>query len=202
MRIRQWLLEKVKEEPGLALSLGYLGLTFVGLTYQWALLRRFGVNVLDWAEFSDFIFACIREPLVLLLGIPAYSVLLLLQRLEAWQLSKPKYADTYERHPWQRMVGKVLGILIVPMYFYIFASFFAALVANRIKASEGQRVTLEYNTNVPEAKPPLPNDPKPLWIGATSRAIFLYDDQKKETLIVPQGSIARIRTEPRKKGAL
>ncbi len=44
MRTKQWLTQKLKEEPGLALSLGYLCLTLIGLTYQWELLRRFGVN--------------------------------------------------------------------------------------------------------------------------------------------------------------
>jgi hypothetical protein len=199
MRIRQWLLEKVKEEPGLALSLAYLGLTFVGLTYQWALLRRFGVNVLDWAEFSDFVFASIREPLVILLSVPAYSVLLLNQRLEAWRQRRSKNTNSDAPPPWQRTLAKALGILTVPLYFYIFASLFAILATNRITAGEGQRVTLEYNTNVPEAKFPLPTDPKPLWIGATSRAVFLYDDRKKETIIVPQGSIARIFVEPKKR---
>lgn len=174
-----------------------MALTFVGLTYQWALLRRFGVNVLDWAEFSDFISASIREPLVILLSVPTYGVLWLLQYSQSWMDKKHKGGNKPAPPEWQTQLGRVLALLILPLYFYLFASTFAILTANRIKAGEGQRVTLEYNTNVPAAKPPLPTDPKPLWIGSTSRAVFLYDDRKKETLIVPQGSIARLFVEPK-----
>jgi hypothetical protein len=198
MRIREWGLEKLKDEPGLGLSLGYLALTLIGLTYQWALFRRFDVNILDWAEFSDFVFASIHDPLVILLSLPAYGVPWGIQRCEVWLKRKPKYAKKTEYQPWQRSIGRLLSVVIVPMYFYIFVSIFAIIVTNRIKAGQGQRVTLEYNTNVPNAKPVLHTDPKPLWVGATSRAVFLYDDIKKETLIIPQGSIARILVEVKK----
>lgn len=199
MTTRQWAQEKLRDEPGLALSLGYLALTVIGLTYQWALLRRFGANVLDWAEFSDFVFASIREPLVILLSLPACFLVVGIRNREKKLLEKPEYAARYEKHPWQHTLSLVCSILMIPLYFFGFASFFAGSVASRIKAGQGQRVTLEYNTNVPGAKPALPTDTKPLWIGATSRAIFLYDDQKKETLIIPQGSIARIHVEAHRK---
>ena len=198
MTIREWVLEKLKEEPGLGLSLGYLGLTLAGLTYQWELLRRFGANVLDWAEFSDFAFASIREPLVVLLSLPAGLVVWWVVSHGKKQSQDPKYAAFYEKQTW-RYFSRICIASMLPLYFSSFVSIFASLVANRIKAGEGQRVTLEYNTNVPGAKPALPTAPKPLWIGATSRAVFLYDDSKKETVIVPQGSIARIFVEPRTK---
>jgi hypothetical protein len=68
-------------------------------------------------------------------------------------------------------------------------------MGRRIHAGQGRRVLIEYNTNVPGAATLTSTSARPLWIGATSRAIFLYDDNKKETLIVPQGSVARIRVE-------
>lgn len=198
MTTREWVLEKLKEEPGLGLSLGYLGLTIAGLTYQWELLRRFGANVLDWAEFSDFVFASIREPLVVLLSLPAGLVVWWVGSRAKKQTQDPKYALLYEKQTWRYYLSLVCTLLMLPLYFYSFVSIFATIVANRIKAGQGQRVTLEYNTNVPSAKPALPTDTKPLWIGATSRAVFLYDDSKKETVIVPQGSIARILVEVKK----
>jgi hypothetical protein len=199
MTIREWVLEKLKEEPGLGLSLGYLGLTLAGLTYQWELLRRFGANVLDWAEFADFAFASIREPLVLFLSVPAGLGVWLVGSRAKKRAQDPKYTAFNERGTWQYYVGLVCALSLLPLYFSSFVSIFASVVANRIKAGEGQRVTIEYNTNVPGAKPTLSTDPKPLWIGATSRAVFLYDDSKQETVIVPQGSIARIFVEPRTK---
>lgn len=199
MTTREWVLEKLKEEPGLGLSLGYLGLTIAGLTYQWELLRRFGANVLDWAEFSDFAFASIREPLVVLLSLPAGLAVWWIGNIAKKQAQAPKYATRYEKGTWQYYLCLACAVSMLPLYFSSFVSIFASIVANRIKAGAGQRVTLEYNTNVPGAKPALPTDPKPLWIGATSRAVFLYDGSKKETVIVPQGSIARIFVEPRTK---
>lgn len=199
MTTKEWALEKLKEEPALALSLGYLVLTLIGLTYQWALLDKFGVNVLDWAEFSDFVFASIREPVVMLLCIPAYGVLLTALRWEQKTRQNQRYVALFESRPWQTLLGMILRILVMPCYFFAFTNFFALTITKGIKAGTAQRVTIEYNTNVPGAKPALSTGPKPLWIGATSRAVFLYDESKKETVIVPQGSIARIFVEPRTK---
>jgi hypothetical protein len=37
----------------MAVSLLYLQVTTVGVIYSWALFRRFGVNVFDYAETND-----------------------------------------------------------------------------------------------------------------------------------------------------
>ena len=193
--MKRWLADKLKDEPGLALTLGYVALTLIGLTYQWALFAKFRVNVLDWAEFSDFVFACLREPTVPLLCLPAYGVLWLCQRWEERLEKKEWYVRWFLGNLWQRKLNDVVRLMLAPMYFFTFAQLYALGIGRRIHQGQGRRVILEYNSNVPGGSAITATSVRPIWIGSTSRAIFLYDDQKKETLIVPQGSIGRIRVE-------
>jgi Ca2+/Na+ antiporter len=65
-----WWGSKVKEffrdNPTLVLSLLYLYVTAMGLPYSAALYARFGINILDYSEISDFLLAAFKYPLVFL----------------------------------------------------------------------------------------------------------------------------------------
>src|SRR6185295_20324709 len=68
--------ELLNEHSGLALTALYLLLIAIGMMYEWWLFFRFGVNILYYAQASDFILVPFREPLVILVSlapIPLYA---------------------------------------------------------------------------------------------------------------------------------
>jgi hypothetical protein len=64
-----WWGSKVKDlflkNPTLVLSLLYLYVTAMGLLYSSFLYARFGINILDYSEISDFLLAALKNPIVL-----------------------------------------------------------------------------------------------------------------------------------------
>src|SRR5215216_3918889 len=63
----------------LVASLLYLYVTGIGLFYSWFLYRRFGINIFDYSESSDFLLAALKNPgALILIAIQAVGVLGLL----------------------------------------------------------------------------------------------------------------------------
>jgi len=58
--------------PFLLISLGTLYCSLVGYLYEFVLLRRFGVNITQFAELDDFLLAGIGNPSILLWSLPIF----------------------------------------------------------------------------------------------------------------------------------
>lgn len=77
MRLRLIVPLWLRENPGLVLTSLYVFASLVGVLYHFLFFRRFGVNVLEFSEASDFLMVVVREPLTValaLLGVPFYLV--------------------------------------------------------------------------------------------------------------------------------
>jgi hypothetical protein len=55
----------------------YVAASVVGMFYSWAYLRRFGINVFNYAQISDFLLASLKEPFTWVLVILAIFLVLL-----------------------------------------------------------------------------------------------------------------------------
>jgi hypothetical protein len=194
-----WLLGRLKEEPGLSLTFGYIILTAIGVTYEYHLFRAFGLNILDYAEISDFLVAALKEPFVILLSVASLAVLALAVGLNLWfQKRSHRYAAWNRRLTTSRparLADALLMATIVAGYFYMFASLYADVAARRIKAGRGAVVTVEQTADARPADG-VPG-PKPALVGTTSRFLFLYDHGTRKTVVLPIDSIARIIVSPR-----
>ncbi|MGI9225435.1 MAG: hypothetical protein ACR2QX_13205, partial [Woeseiaceae bacterium] len=40
----------------------YVAASIIGMFYSWAFLRRFGINVFNYAQISDFLLVSLKEP--------------------------------------------------------------------------------------------------------------------------------------------
>ncbi|MBC8140772.1 MAG: hypothetical protein H7Y38_04960, partial [Armatimonadetes bacterium] len=58
--VRDALLKLLRKDPALSFTLAYLFLTAIGIAYDWWFFLYFGVNVLEYADFSDFLLAAVR----------------------------------------------------------------------------------------------------------------------------------------------
>ena len=69
---------------GLLLTLAYVALTLVGMTYERWLFLYFKINILTYAETSDFLLAAVRSPLVILLCLLPLLLVWVLVRADQW----------------------------------------------------------------------------------------------------------------------
>ena len=81
------------DHPALGLTLGYLLLSLLGLSYQWALFRQFEVNFFNYAEVTDFLMGAFREPITFALSLTALAVALFVWYYNRWEMG------WWRRHP-------------------------------------------------------------------------------------------------------
>jgi hypothetical protein len=95
------LWNKVKEfftvfNPTLVLTLLYLYATAIGIVYSRVLYARFGINIFDYSETTDFLLAAFRNPIAFLVAgilivLGAAYVALLRSRVRSYVQKQPRY---------------------------------------------------------------------------------------------------------------
>ncbi len=176
-------------------TLGYLGLTLVGLIYDLWFYFYFRINILDYSETGDFLLAAIRNPLVIILSMLPLLLLLGMQKLRLAARARSKrydaYAAKYERTRWNAP-GARLAIysLFIAVYAIAFTQLYAQRVANGVKAGNGRRVTFVRNNGATPGE-------LPILLGSTTRFFFLYYPSRRETEIVPMDNTSMLKVDSR-----
>ncbi len=186
---------------GTGLTLGYLALIAAGMFHQYAFFRRFGINILDFAEPSDFLLAPVRDPLVMvativpILFIWAYFAAVgragdrsRIRRRAAgipiawWETKEENLAKVRRAAPWIRAATALIWVGASALWYQL-------LVSNRIMMGQGFRVSVETTANTTEAgtaRRPL------MLIGTTARFVFLFRTEDWRPVILPAENILRI----------
>lgn len=190
----------LRDNPGLSLTMLYLFASVVGMVFHYQLLKRFGFNVLEFSETSDFLMVVAREPLTValaLLGVPFYVFYMKTtmgvsdwaKKKSAWMRSTPekrrKTLDGMRR--WRVWIQ----LLFIGVWAMAFVQFYSLWRSRQIRAGEFRKVTVHYKTDSPNATGALRAEGLAL-LGTTSRYIFLYDPEAKRSEVVPLDSIARL----------
>ncbi len=200
MRLRLIAPLWLRENPGLVLSAIYVAASIIGVLYHFLFFRRFGVNVLEFSEASDFLMVVVRDPLTVASpcwGVPFYLVYgALTTPLSRWRRrhfaalrSTPeKRRKMHERmRPWWALIqGSFIGI-----YAILFVMVYSAWRAKVIRAGDFRKVAVEFKTDSPRPDGFLRIEGLTL-LGPTARFVFLYDQVNRRTEVVPLDSIARL----------
>lgn len=175
------LIALFKEHPALLVSALYLGASFIGMFYSWAFLRRFDINVFNYAQISDFLIASLKEPftwgLVLLAALMFWMDNRWSMRAERKGVGK-RWA--WYASPRYRFVNN-FGAIIMVMTF-IFA--FATKMANDTRAGDGKFVDVTFIESEDEQTAIL--------LGTTQQFVFLFDANMERVYIHPIEAIASI----------
>ena len=189
------------EHVGTALTVGYLILVAVGMFHSVLGYRHFGVNILDYAEASDFLLAPFRDPMVLLVTVvPGVLALGYMSAADRWsrrmterrrEAGKPR-AWWESSDAWQarlQSAGPVLRVALALFWVFVSANTYQRLVAYWAMRGEGTNVTVEMANGVSERGTPT----RPLVLaGATSRYLFLFRTESWETGVVPTENVQRV----------
>ena len=155
-RNRDRLREILREQPALLLTISYLMLTSLGLGYQFAFFLQFRVNILDYAEISDFLLAAIREPAVLVLGLAPLLLLWAVQRFGEWLKRRNTRFAALSGRTDTPLMRAVTYPFFIAIYFFLFALKYGERVATSIKAGGGIRCASSWRRLPPRVCQPPP----------------------------------------------
>lgn len=191
-------LKLLKREPALSLSLAYLFLTAVGITYDWWFYLFFGVNILEYADFTDFLLAAVREPLVMVFTVLSAVIILLFQEMNyRARIRFPAY-DRMCRNPWMGLgqsayfipVRVYTAFTIIVYFGGVFTPFYAMYRADKIRSGSSRPVAVRLVNEAVASGTSATRESRV--VGTTSRFVFLYDVQAKKTSVIPFDSIAEM----------
>ncbi len=164
----------LREHPALLVSAFYVAASIIGMFYSWAYLRRFGINVFNYAQISDFLLVSLKEPFTWALVV--ISVMLVSidnatsRRMERkgarkWLLwyGSPRY----------RFINNFVAILMVLGFIYLYADF----RADHAEKGEGKYVDVEFAEGQATKSAIL--------LGTTGQFVFLYDADTERVDIHP-----------------
>jgi hypothetical protein len=178
-----------REHPALAITLGYLFVSAIGLLFSWALFRRFGVNFFLFADVGDFLMSAFREPMTFALAGSAVAVgwvAARLNRIEERWLGEPEDRGRLARgYAWlrDRLGARFWPMIFAAGYCFLFIDDHADREADRIRAGESDRVTVLTGAGERLER---------VQMGATSRFLMFYDPAGRRVEILPQEAVARM----------
>jgi len=159
----------------------YVAASVIGMFYSWAYLRRFGINVFNYAQISDFLLASLKEPFTWGLVILAV-VLVLLDNASSRRVERKttsKWLGWYGS-PRYRFLNNFVAIYIVLSFIYIFA----VLQARDTRDGDGKYVDVMFADSGAATTA--------LLLGTTGQFVFLYDKDTERVDIHPFENIHSI----------
>lgn len=189
---------------GTGLTLSYLALVAIGMFHSVLGYRHFGINILDYAEASDFLLAPFRDPMVMVVTVlPAvlaqaylrffdrYSTRVRERRRAAgkarawWESSDATLARTKPFLP-------LLAVGLAMFWVFVSADAYQRILAVQAMRGEGHNVIVELTNGTRDggtARRPL------VMVGATSRYFIFFRTSEWQTEVVPTDNVLRILPE-------
>ena len=197
---RPWVMRVLERHPGALVTGLYLALTGIGIAYDLLYFRRFGVNILDYAEPGDFLVAALRSPLAIVYSVLPALVIWLVALFRRWlRRVYPRYdayALKYERK-WRAgaaLYWDVMNTLLVVLYAFTFTAYYARSVALAAKRPTARQVRVEVAAS---AGAPGATSEVATMVGTTGKFLFLYFPERDSTHVVPFENVLRVTTQAR-----
>jgi hypothetical protein len=189
---------------GTGLTLSYLVLVAVGMFHSVLGYRHFGINILDYAEASDFLLAPFRDPMVMVVtvlpAVLAWAYLRFFERYSARMREKRRAAGK-DRAWWESSEATLerskpflpfLGVGMAMFWVYVSADAYQRILAAKAMRGEGQQVRVELANGTLDGGTPR----RPLvMVGATNRYFIFFRTADWRTEVVPTDNVLRIFPE-------
>jgi len=180
-----WLRELFREHPALVVSGLYVGASMIGRYYSWDFLPRFGINVFNYAEISDFLLVSLKKPFTWGLTLMAV-VLVTLDNAASRRVAARENCAS-----WLRWYGseryRALNYFAAIMIVVIFLNVFATFKAREVRDGEGNIVDVILANEELEKQVAL--------LGTTGQFMFFYRYFENRVVIHPNENVLTI-TKP------
>ncbi len=169
-----------RESPTMILTLCYVLITIIGTGYSFFFYREFDINIIKFADLSDFLLAAILEPRSL--GFFAFIVVLMLVAYWFDVLLRKRF-NFYRNFVENRLKSKysdpLVMIIVVLLFTVILMQDLAVKNADAIK-HEGKD---QYQVRFPEVESDESVKNLEL-LGSTSRFVYFYDRKTKQSVVI------------------
>ncbi|MBL0937647.1 MAG: hypothetical protein IBJ03_02070 [Gemmatimonadaceae bacterium] len=189
---------------GTGLTLSYLALVAIGMFHSVLGYRHFGINILDYAEASDFLLAPFRDPMVMVVtvlpAVLAWAYLRFFERyamrtrerrraagkaLAWWESSEATLERTKPFMP-------LLAVGMAMLWVFVSANSYQRILAVQAMRGDGHNVLVELADGTRDGGTPR----RPLvMIGATSRYFIFFRTADWRTEVMPTDNVLRILPE-------
>lgn len=175
-----------KEHPTLLLSVCYFIVTIIGVVYSFFFYAEFGIEILKYADLSDFLLAAILEPLSVAIFIFWLCFYIVSFKFELWARKKfNRYGRFIEKSMKPKYSDPILLCIAITVITVIYVKNLA--IDNTVKIKSGEFDL--YSVSIPNS---LKEQPIAL-LGTSSRFSYFYDMEAKESIVVPIENIAFMR---------
>ena len=176
-----WLMAVLQQHPALLISALYVVASTIGMLFSWDYLRRFGINVFDYAQIGDFLLASLKEPMTWALVAVAGALVFVDNAFSRFWQRK-------ERSGWTRWYGssryRVLNYVVAFLMVVIFIDGYAKYKARQTFAGSGQVVEYQLVESNTRRSASL--------LGTTAQFIFLFDASTRKVYVLPHESVKSI----------
>jgi len=198
-RYRPWVVRLLERHPGALLTGLYLALTAIGIAYDFLYFRRFGVNILDYAETGDFLLAALRAPLAIFYCVLPVVAIWLAALLRRWvRRVSPRYDAYAARYERKWRVGPlwwdVTNTGLVVLYAFAFTAYYAKATARAAKRPSAPPVRVELESDVAAGGAAATVATA---VGTTGKFLFLYYPARDSTRVVPFDNVLQIAVQAR-----
>lgn len=168
------------------LTICYFIITVIGIVYSYYFYQAFEINILKFADLSDFLLASILEPrsIVIFILLVVFSILMFL--FDFWIRKRFKgYANFMEKKFMSKYSDPIAFSIVVIVFTLHFVNFLAISNANKIKKGnfDGFEIRLsDPGENAAEQTLAV--------LGSSSRYTYLYNPKKNESLIIPVENVS------------
>lgn len=183
----------VNRHPGLAVFLVYGTTAIAGFIYLITFYSHFNLEVTVYLEITDILVAGIKDPMVMLMVLGAFSMVLLIWGVAYIQAPFSAWLDKKFNTGILRFIPYIFGfktartfwwsaLIILSLYFYMFIGVHSQNKAYSIIEQKQDLILIESDATSAT------NDDYSL-LGTSINYVFLYNHQKKQAVILPLDNI-------------
>ena len=187
------VIKLITSHPGLAVFLVYATIVIAGFIYLVTFYSHFDLEVTVYLEISDILVAGIKDPMVMLMVVGAFSMVLLIWGIAYIQAPMSALLDKKFDKGLLRIIPYIAGVqtlrsfwwsafIVLIVYFYMFIGVHSKNKAESIIEQKLGLIVVDS-----QATSGTGNDYSLL--GTSINYVFLYNHQTKNTLILPLDSI-------------
>ena len=174
------------EHPTLLITLCYFLITLIGVVYSFFFYREFGINILKFADLSDFLLAAITEPVSIVIFLAVVVFALIAFFADFWLRNRLKgYGRWMKNKAAANYTDPVIFVAIVVVFVFFYVRNFAIYNADEIKAGIIDAYTVRFSdAGDMEEQQVL------ALLGSSNRFSYYFDHEDSSALVVPSENIA------------
>jgi len=174
------------EHPTMLFTFCYFIITVIGVLYSYFFYSEFEINIIKFADLSDFLLASILEPLSIIIFLCVSVLLLLGLKVDQFLRNKFQTVNKFEEMIKSERYGDPIIILLATVLIttYVINSL-ATKNAEKIKSG----VIDQYSVSFSGPKENSSGQVLAL-LGSTSRYTYFFDMDKSEALVIPVENVS------------